>query len=333
MPLPGERLDRAEGTKPYREESRALDPREVTIKPGWNVRDMTSPATREWIATLKASIAARGLDKPIAIRYERKTGAATLVDGQCRLTACRELWDEGNQVWVKSVVVEGDEAQLTIKGIVANANQTLTQWEIGTGCARLIAWGWTKGDIAVHICQSERYVTEALALHNAPLEAKAMLSAGEVTPGAVLHAVKEHGAEEGVKVLKAAVAARPTPPPPAQASIPGTAKPAKAPKPVARPKALSKRETALKAAPEPQQAAPKWDTLVDRNTLDRANTPITAPLPGRVIVSAEPANDHGKFYALAVAFIRAYRADPQDVTPHELDQMAEDAWHATGLKA
>jgi len=46
MPQPGERLDRAEGTKPYREESRALDPREVTIKPGWNVRDMTSPATR-----------------------------------------------------------------------------------------------------------------------------------------------------------------------------------------------------------------------------------------------------------------------------------------------
>jgi ParB-like chromosome segregation protein Spo0J len=236
MPQPGERLDRAEGTKPYREESRALDPREVTIKPGWNVRDMTSPATREWIATLKASIAARGLDKPISIRYERKTGAATLVDGQCRLTACRELWDEGNQVWVKTVVVEGDEAQLTVKGIVANANQTLTQWEIGTGCARLIGWGWTKSDIAVHICQSERYVTEALALHNAPLEAKAMLSAGEVTPGAVLHEIKKHGADAAVEPLKSLAAGR-----------------SDKSKPAARPKAPSKREQALQQAPEPQQ--------------------------------------------------------------------------------
>ena len=80
MPTPGERLDRASGTQPYREESRALDPREVTIQPGWNVRDMSSHETREWIATLKASILARGLDKPISIRYERKTGTQTHSD-------------------------------------------------------------------------------------------------------------------------------------------------------------------------------------------------------------------------------------------------------------
>jgi ParB-like chromosome segregation protein Spo0J len=280
---------------PYREESRSLDPREVTIKPGWNVRDMTSTESREWIATLKASIAARGLDEPISIRYERKTGVATLVDGQCRLIACRELWNEGNKVWVKSKVVDGDEAELTIKSLVYNSGQPLTQWEVGAGCRRLIGWSWSVRDIAAHICKPVRYVTEALALHNVPVEAKAMLAAGEVTPGAVLHAVKEHGAEAAVKVLKQAVAARPAPAKAAQATLPGTPVPkAKKQKPVTREKKPSVREEALKAVEPPK--------------------PV----------------DQGKFFNLAVDCLRHVIAD--DLPFDKIETLAFAALAAAGLK-
>jgi ParB-like chromosome segregation protein Spo0J len=209
---------------------------------------MSSHETREWIATLKASILARGLDKPISIRYERKTGTATLVDGQCRLMACRELWDEGNKVYVKSVVVDGDEAELTIKSMVSNSGQPLTQWEIGAGCRRLIGWSWTVRDIAAHICKPVRYVTEAIALSNVPLEAKTMLAAGEATPGAVLHAVQGKDGDS-LPALKKRVDAAPKPQPPAQKTLPGSPVKAPKPQPVARPKAPSAKEEAMKKLP------------------------------------------------------------------------------------
>ena len=247
MPTPGERFDRAEGSQPYKPESRALDPREIVITEGWNVRDMNSPDTRDHIAALKISILARGLDKAITVRYDRVTGVTTLVDGQCRLTACRELLDEGHTIFVPAIRVQGDEAELTAESLTSNTGHPLTQWEIGAGCRRLLKFGWTPPQIAAHICKSLRYVTDAIALSNVSIEAKTMLSAGQVTPGAVLHAVKEHGPDKAAEALQEAVAAQPDPP---QATIPGT-KPAKK-KPVARPKAESKGDmeikTVLKAA-------------------------------------------------------------------------------------
>ena len=249
MATPGERFGRGEVDKPYRPETTANDPREIVIEEGWNVRDMNSAETREHIGTLKLSMLTNGYDptKPISVRYDRKTGVKTLVDGQCRLTAARELWDEGHEIYVPQIRTEGDEAQLTAASLSSNAGHPLTQWEIGEGCRRLTRFGWSIEKIAASICKSKRYVTDAIALSNVSLDAKTMLSSGTVTPGAVLHAVKEHGPDKAVEALQDAVAAQPDPP---QTTTPGT-KPAK-PKPIARPKAESKGaleiKTVLKAA-------------------------------------------------------------------------------------
>jgi ParB-like chromosome segregation protein Spo0J len=213
------------------------------IAEGWNVRDMTSAETRAWIETLKLSILTNGYNptKPITVRYDRKTGVKTLVDGQCRLTACQELWNEGHEIIVPEIRTDGDEATLTAESISGNAQLYLTQWEIGEGCRRLTRFGWSIDKIAASICKSKRYVTDAIALSNVSLDAKAMLSAGEVTTGAVLHAVKEVGLKAAAESLHEAVAAQPQP---AQTTIPGT-KPAKV-KPVSRPKAASKKEVKIK---------------------------------------------------------------------------------------
>lgn len=203
MPTPGERFDRASGTVPYKPQTRALDPLDIVIADGWNVRDMTSPETQEHIASLKLSILTNGYDltKPIAVRYDRVSGISTLVDGQCRLTACRQLRQEGHELYVPCVCTEGDEASLTVSSIAGNAGKPLTQWEIGEGCRRLMRFGWSKEKIAASICKSVRYVTDAIALSNVPVEAKAMMAAGEATPGAVLSTVREHG-DAAPKVLR-----------------------------------------------------------------------------------------------------------------------------------
>lgn len=240
MATPGERFDRTSDGEAYKPETRGLDPRKVVITTGWNVRDMNSPETREHIKTLKLSIVARGVDKPISVRYDKVTGVATLVDGQCRLTACRELWEEGTKIYVPSMRVTGDEVELTAESLTSNSGLPLTQWEIGEGCRRLIKMGgWTVAKIAAHICKPVRYVNEAIALSTVPVEAKALMASGEVSPARVLQEVREKG-DGAVPALKEAVQkARSAP-----QAAPATAKAGKqaAPKPLARKKAPNPSE-------------------------------------------------------------------------------------------
>jgi hypothetical protein len=311
MPLQGERLSRAEDGTTLKLEGRNLPPRTIVKQEGWNSRDMSSPATRDHIEnTLKPSIKARmndglpGLFDPIKVRYIRATGTPLLIDGECRLTAYLELWDEGIEANIPVIDTDGSAADLRVSTLVGNSGLPLTPLEIGLQCKRLRD-GLCKSEdwIAEHIGKPRRFITDAIALHDAPEEAKALVAAGEVTPSAVLHAVKEHGADEGVKVLKAAVAARPTPPSPAQASIPGTAKPAKAPKPVARPKVLSKREQALQEPLAAPQAA------------------VPAPV-------AKPESPNLKSLAIDLA----YHVISDDLPFDQLERLAFRVYEAAGVK-
>lgn len=270
MNTPGERFDRATGTEPYKPESRALDPRNVTIQQGWNVRDVTTPEAKANIAGIKASILARvnedpplpGLIKPIEVRYDRKTGVTALVDGQCRLIACRELWSEGQHIYVPCKVLEGTDEQLFASSLTSNSGLPLTQWEIGVGCRKLATgYNWSVARIAAHLCKTKRYVNDAIALSNVSGDAKVLLAAGEATPGAVLHAVSGKDGDS-VESLKKRVAARPAP---KQAPLPGVPSTAGKLKPVARPKKKSANERTAKTAPECFKLADKLAELVQDN--------------------------------------------------------------------
>jgi len=70
------------------------------------------------------------------------------------------------------------------------------------------------------VCKPLRYVTEAIALSSVSLEAKAMLSEGTATPGAVLHAVEGKDGDS-VEKLKAKVAEQTKPKESPQTSLPG----------------------------------------------------------------------------------------------------------------
>jgi hypothetical protein len=227
------------------------DPRDIRIDPNWNGRIMTSPEALAHISALEASILKDGVREAIKVRYDTKTGIRTLVAGQCRLTACLNLRAQGHKIMIPCERVEGDEIEMLLENLTSNAGLPLTQWEAGAEYRKLIRWGQTVDDIAARVCKPKRYVTDAIALSNTSIEAKAMLAAGEVTPGAVLHAVKEHGPEEGVKALKEEVYRRaPATPEPKQSTLPGSpAKPAPKPKPIARPKKLSAKEEEVKKLP------------------------------------------------------------------------------------
>ena len=267
--FPGQRFDRIEAAMPYKPQSRALDPRDVQIKANWNVRDMKSPAVRDHINGIKESIRQRiadglpGLIKPIEVTYDRGTGVTDLVDGECRLTACRELWDEGLEVYVASKVVEGSDDQLFATALASNSGRAYTDVEIAEGIRRLnVGQLWSPTKIARHICRPLRYVTDALALAGVPEEAKQLLNEGAVTKDAVLHAVKGKDGDS-LGALKERAAGRLKAQPPTQASIPGTPAPrAKAAPPVARPKKPSAQESIAKKAPSLLELADSMYRLI-----------------------------------------------------------------------
>jgi ParB-like chromosome segregation protein Spo0J len=261
------RFGRAETDKPFRPETSANDPREIVIRPNWNVRkDLDSPRVREHIDTIKASILARvnadptlpGLIKPIEVSYDPATGKHTLEDGQCRLIACRELWDEGHEIYVPNIRVKGDEAQLYAQHIAGNGGLPLTQVELADGCRKLrIGYLWTPEMIAAHICKPKRFVTDCLALAEVPQEAKQMVANGQVTAPRVLSEIRKaekahEPATMAVESLKQAVAAAPKPKEPARTRLPETGPIVNAPKakPLAREKAGSPTDKLLQLADE-----------------------------------------------------------------------------------
>ena len=268
----GQRFDRAEGSTPLRSDRAYYDPRWIKIEPGWNARDLSSPAAREHIANLKASIKVDGVREAIKVKYDKATGIRTLVAGHCRLTACLELLAEGfkpngETLKVPCEQVKGDEIELMIENLTSNAGLPLTQWEAGVEYGKLIRWGQTTADVARRVCKPLRYVTDAIALSTVSLEAKALLSTGAATPGAVLHAVAGKDGDS-VEKLKETVASRPKAKESAQTSFPGAEPKAKAPKPVARPKKPSAKEEIAKAAPKLLDLADAMARLIlDENVI------------------------------------------------------------------
>ena len=126
---PGLRFDRA--YEAYRPEMAMMDPTEIHIDPHWNPRRMDDAGVAAHVVALKASILEIGVLNPIEVRYDPHTRTTTLVTGQCRLTACRELKREGHDIKIPVLRVKGDEADLAVRNLVSNSGRPLRQDELG----------------------------------------------------------------------------------------------------------------------------------------------------------------------------------------------------------
>lgn len=175
-------------------EGRKLDPRDIIIREGFNFRDITTEQAQAHIAWLKANIREHGVQQPVRVEYVK--GEVFLVDGQCRVEACRQLWKEGVKVPYKSggfgpplipaIVVDGDEAEMLAASMVANGGLPPTKLEFGNAAARLLKLGWTPDKVSLYVpahigltaAMKRRYVTEAVELHQAPLEVKKAVKEG-----------------------------------------------------------------------------------------------------------------------------------------------------------
>jgi hypothetical protein len=199
-------------------EAYGIDPRKITVRPGFNCRDFSNPKVLAHIAWLKTSIAERGVDEPIWI--ENTGEKIFLIDGECRLRALCELWNEGKKIFVPTISYKGDEAAVLAKSLATNNGLALTVLEIGKAADRLFAYGWTDNQVADLLAphlgyspkKAKRHIDDAVELHHAPLEVKEQVSKGvdgvKISPALAVQKVRENRETAPKKIREAAVKAK-----------------------------------------------------------------------------------------------------------------------------
>lgn len=176
-------------------EGRKLDPRTIKIRKDFNYRDTESETVQAHIAWLKDSIKAHGVQQPVRVQYIG--GEVYLVDGHCRVEACKQLFKEGFKIpykeggngpaLVPALVVAGDEGDILAASMIANDSLPPTKIEFGKAADRLQKLGWPDEKIALYIpphilvkgFKATRYVKESVELHQAPQSVKKAASEGK----------------------------------------------------------------------------------------------------------------------------------------------------------
>lgn len=182
-----------------------VDPRELKVDPGFNVRDLTTPDAIGKLTDLKESIIANGVRVPLEVRIDGD--AIYVVSGHRRLAATLQAIKEGHDIKAVPCVPEPkgtNEIERTLNLIVANSGEPLQPLEQATVIKRLLDFGWTDAQVAQRIgWQTTQQVHNMLELLGAAPEVREMVRKGEVSATTAVAVSKKNGAKAG-KVLKEA---------------------------------------------------------------------------------------------------------------------------------
>ncbi|CAM5998715.1 unnamed protein product [Sphagnum balticum] len=215
-----------------RRDYQMINPRLIDIEPGFNPRNYDLPENREHVERLAKSIGTEGLIQPLTVRLKRETGRATLVDGECRYRAIMALIEAGHPVLSEpdseipcfpAPQGSNDDGSRLLTAITANTGKPLSKWELGTAFQRLFNFGLSPERIASRTGYTERFISEAIELADAPQEVKELLSTASISTGLALATLRANPAE-ATAILKQKVEV-------AKANGQATAKRDKAPAP------------------------------------------------------------------------------------------------------
>lgn len=160
-----------------------VDPHKLSIKEGWNCREINfDPANDEDLA-LANSIAEMGVLQPLTVYREGTEFFIT--DGHRRyfasLYAIETLKAELKNVPVRTEIKTSNEADRMLSMLVRNAGKPLSVIEQGNVFKRLIALGWKAVDIAKKASVTPARVSQILELQALPEAVKTMVNKGEVS--------------------------------------------------------------------------------------------------------------------------------------------------------
>lgn len=191
----------------------SLNPREIVMRPGWNLRDANFASEPDFLA-LKDSIRANGVREPITVFFDKTINKAVVDEGHRRLTAVLQLIDEGCPITSIPAICQnrfGNEADRIVDQITKNSfGKPYTALERAGGYRRLMNFGWKVEDIAAKVGVSTATVASSLKLLEAPEDVRQMVQRGEIAATAVTNLLRQTGDAEDARdvILEAQKIAR-----------------------------------------------------------------------------------------------------------------------------
>lgn len=183
-----------------------LNPYNITVKDGWNSRDMRDPDNQAHVDELARSITAIGVQEPLTVYMDG--GKPVLTDGHCRLLATLRAIEtygaEIRSIPVKTEPRGSDEKDRLLSQIIRNGGKRLSPLEQGAVYKRLLNLGWTEAEIARRTGAQQIQVSRYIDLQAAPEPVLELVATGQVSATLALETIQERGDEQAAEVLTVA---------------------------------------------------------------------------------------------------------------------------------
>lgn len=181
-----------------------VDPRELNIKPGWNVR--VWKADDEEDLNLAKSIAKIGVQDPLHVF--REAGKVFISEGHRRIGATMYAIANLGADHIRKVPVIAEqrgtsEADLVVRQLLDGKPKT--PYEQAQLFKRLVGYGWTVEEIAEQACKSVAAVNMGLDLMGAPEGVKKLVASGKVSATLAVQTVSKEGGQGALETLTEAV--------------------------------------------------------------------------------------------------------------------------------
>lgn len=160
-----------------------MDPKQITIRHGWNSRDFDLEENIQHVDQLAESIREVGVKEPLSGYLEDDT--FVLTNGESRLRAVLKLLSEG--VEIKTVPVQPEpryasEADHLASQIIRNSGKPFTPMENAKTFSRLLDLGWTVAEIAKKTGITTERVHQIARLNAVTETVRKHVQRGEITP-------------------------------------------------------------------------------------------------------------------------------------------------------
>jgi ParB/RepB/Spo0J family partition protein len=180
-----------------------IDPRELKVTPGYNVRDLSTPRAIEKLEELKKEIReAGGVLVPLEVRLIDND--IHIVSGHRRHRAVMELIAEGMDIKSVPATLEQrgvNDAERLVRLKLHNDVEQLTALELAELVRRLINMGWSREQIADRFgYKTAQSIANLELLLAAPERLREALRQGQIAPSTVMELVRQYGDKAAEKM-------------------------------------------------------------------------------------------------------------------------------------
>lgn len=177
-----------------------LDPRDLYIKPGLNVR-MPTVALRKSIEVLARALM-NGAQFPALVVFV-ENNRVTVLDGHRRTAAYLLAIDWGLDIKaVRVIPFKGDEAERNAFIASSAEGMALSLLEQGKIWLRQQTLGWTTAQIAERFERSATHIGNGITLAEANYDVQMLVAEAKVTPKVAIRYLRRHGAITGEMLLQ-----------------------------------------------------------------------------------------------------------------------------------